>query len=49
MSADTAIPDIAIEAVIADERVRTPDLGGKATTVDMTKAVSTAMNAAARA
>ena len=42
-------PARAIEAVIADERVRTPDLGGKATTVDMTKAVSTAMNAAARA
>jgi len=29
----------AIEAVIADERVRTPDLGGKATTADMTRAV----------
>lgn len=28
-----------IEAVLADERVRTPDLGGKATTADMTKAV----------
>jgi tartrate dehydrogenase/decarboxylase / D-malate dehydrogenase len=33
----------AIEAVIADERVRTPDLGGKATTVDMTRAVTAAM------
>ena len=29
----------AIEAVIANESVRTPDLGGKATTVEMTKAV----------
>ena len=29
----------AIEAVIADERVRTPDLGGKATTEEMTRAV----------
>jgi tartrate dehydrogenase/decarboxylase / D-malate dehydrogenase len=33
----------AIEAVIADERVKTPDLGGKATTAEMTKAVTTAM------
>jgi tartrate dehydrogenase/decarboxylase/D-malate dehydrogenase len=33
----------AIEAVIADETVRTPDLGGKATTADMTRAVTTAM------
>jgi tartrate dehydrogenase/decarboxylase/D-malate dehydrogenase len=39
----------AIESVIADERVRTPDLGGKATTADMTKAVTAAMNAAATA
>jgi tartrate dehydrogenase/decarboxylase/D-malate dehydrogenase len=30
----------AIEAVIADEKVRTPDLGGKATTTDMTAAVT---------
>jgi tartrate dehydrogenase/decarboxylase/D-malate dehydrogenase len=29
----------AIEQVIGDERVKTPDLGGKATTVEMTKAV----------
>jgi tartrate dehydrogenase/decarboxylase/D-malate dehydrogenase len=36
----------AIEAVIADERVRTPDLGGKASTAEMTKAVSAAMTAA---
>jgi len=34
----------AIEAVIADEKVRTPDLGGKATTVDMTRAVTAAMH-----
>jgi tartrate dehydrogenase/decarboxylase/D-malate dehydrogenase len=38
----------AIEAVIADERVRTPDLGGKATTADMTKAVAAAMNETAK-
>jgi tartrate dehydrogenase/decarboxylase/D-malate dehydrogenase len=38
----------AIEAVIADERVRTPDLGGKATTAEMTKAVTAAMNATSR-
>jgi tartrate dehydrogenase/decarboxylase/D-malate dehydrogenase len=38
----------AIEAVIADERVRTPDLGGKATTAEMTRAVTTAMAEAAR-
>ena len=35
----------AIERVIGDERVRTPDLGGRATTADMTKAVSTALTA----
>jgi tartrate dehydrogenase/decarboxylase/D-malate dehydrogenase len=33
----------AIEAVIADETVRTPDLGGKATTEDVARAVSAAM------
>ena len=33
----------AIEAVIADDSVRTPDLGGKATTVDMTRAVTSAL------
>ena len=33
----------AIEAVIADEKVRTPDLGGKATTAEMTKAVTAGM------
>jgi len=32
----------AIEQVIADERVKTPDLGGKATTVDMTTAITSA-------
>jgi tartrate dehydrogenase/decarboxylase/D-malate dehydrogenase len=35
----------AIERVIADERVRTPDLGGRATTTDMTKAVASALTA----
>src|SRR5688572_2623680 len=35
----------AIEAVIADERVRTPDLGGKATTEDMTRAVTAGLTA----
>ena len=29
----------AIERVIGDERVKTPDLGGKASTADMAKAV----------
>jgi tartrate dehydrogenase/decarboxylase/D-malate dehydrogenase len=38
----------AIEAVIADERVRTPDLGGTATTAEMTAAVTAAMAEAAR-
>jgi len=33
----------AIERVIGDERVKTPDLGGKATTADMTKAVASAL------
>jgi tartrate dehydrogenase/decarboxylase/D-malate dehydrogenase len=33
----------AIERVIGDARVRTPDLGGKATTADMTNAVATAL------
>jgi len=33
----------AIEAVVADEKVRTPDLGGKATTADMTEAVTSGM------
>ena len=33
----------AIEGVLADERVRTPDLGGRATTAEMTKAVTAAM------
>jgi tartrate dehydrogenase/decarboxylase/D-malate dehydrogenase len=37
----------AIEAVIADERVRTPDLGGKATTAQMTAAVTAALGALA--
>ena len=36
----------AIESVIADEKVRTPDLGGKATTADMTGAVTSALQAA---
>ncbi len=33
----------AIERVLSDERVKTPDLGGKATTAEMTKAVTSAM------
>ena len=37
-----------IESVLSDERVKTPDLGGKATTADMTKAVTTALTQAAR-
>jgi tartrate dehydrogenase/decarboxylase/D-malate dehydrogenase len=35
----------AIERVIGDERVKTPDLGGKATTAEMTKAVTAALTA----
>ena len=35
----------AIEGVLSDERVKTPDLGGKATTAEMVKAVTTAMTA----
>jgi tartrate dehydrogenase/decarboxylase/D-malate dehydrogenase len=35
----------AIERVIGDERVKTPDLGGKATTAEMTKAVVQAFGA----
>ena len=38
----------AIESVLSDERVKTPDLGGKATTADMTKAVTTALTQSAR-
>jgi tartrate dehydrogenase/decarboxylase/D-malate dehydrogenase len=38
----------AIEAVISDDRVRTPDLGGKATTEDMTRAVTNAMTQGAK-
>jgi tartrate dehydrogenase/decarboxylase/D-malate dehydrogenase len=38
----------AIEAVIADERVRTPDLGGKATTEEMTRAVTSGLTQGAR-
>ena len=33
----------AIEQVIGDERVKTPDLGGRATTADMTRAVAAAL------
>src|SRR5688572_27286638 len=33
----------AIEGVLSDERVKTPDLGGKATTAEMTKAVTAAL------
>ena len=35
----------AIESVLADERVKTPDLGGRATTADMAKAVASSMTA----
>jgi tartrate dehydrogenase/decarboxylase/D-malate dehydrogenase len=35
----------AIEGVLSDERVKTPDLGGKATTADMLKAITTALAA----
>ena len=35
----------AIESVLSDERVKTPDLGGRATTADMTNAVVAVMKA----
>ena len=35
----------AIESVLADGRVQTPDLGGKATTADMTRAITSALGA----
>jgi len=35
----------AIEGVLSDERVKTPDLGGKATTADMTRAITGALAA----
>ena len=35
----------AIESVLSDERVKTPDLGGKATTADMTRAITSAVGA----
>jgi tartrate dehydrogenase/decarboxylase/D-malate dehydrogenase len=35
----------AIESVIADDRVRTPDLGGRATTEEMTRAVMSGLGA----
>jgi tartrate dehydrogenase/decarboxylase/D-malate dehydrogenase len=35
----------AIESVLSDERVKTPDLGGKATTADMAKAITSALGA----
>jgi tartrate dehydrogenase/decarboxylase/D-malate dehydrogenase len=34
-----------IEVVLAEGSVKTPDLGGRATTADMSKAITTAMNA----
>jgi tartrate dehydrogenase/decarboxylase/D-malate dehydrogenase len=36
-----------IESVLADGRVKTPDLGGRATTADMAKAIAAAMNSKA--
>jgi tartrate dehydrogenase/decarboxylase / D-malate dehydrogenase len=33
----------AIEGVLSDERVKTPDLGGKATTADVTRAITSAL------
>jgi len=38
----------AIEAVIASDTVRTPDLGGKATTEEMTRAVTSALTRATK-
>jgi tartrate dehydrogenase/decarboxylase / D-malate dehydrogenase len=38
----------AIESVLADERVRTPDLGGRATTAEMAAAVTAALAAVSR-
>jgi tartrate dehydrogenase/decarboxylase / D-malate dehydrogenase len=39
----------AIESVLSDERVKTPDLGGKATTADMSNAVTAQLTASAPA
>ena len=41
--AETAIVDGAIERVLADGNIRTPDLGGKATTEDIGKAIAEAL------
>src|SRR5687767_13596725 len=38
----------AIESVLSDERVKTPDLGGKATTADMSKALTAVLTQSAR-
>jgi tartrate dehydrogenase/decarboxylase/D-malate dehydrogenase len=35
----------AIEGVLSDERVKTPDLGGKATTAEMTRAITSSLGA----
>jgi len=37
-----------IESVLSDERVKTPDLGGRATTAEMTKAVTAAVISSSR-
>jgi tartrate dehydrogenase/decarboxylase/D-malate dehydrogenase len=37
-----------IEGVLSQGQVKTPDLGGRATTAEMTKAVTNAMTAASR-
>jgi tartrate dehydrogenase/decarboxylase / D-malate dehydrogenase len=37
-----------IEGVLSDGKVKTPDLGGRATTAEMTKAVTAAMSASSR-
>ena len=38
----------AIESVLSDERVKTPDLGGRATTAEMTAAVTSALMASSK-
>ena len=38
------VVEMILEGVLADERVKTPDLGGRATTADMTRAVTAAMS-----
>jgi tartrate dehydrogenase/decarboxylase/D-malate dehydrogenase len=39
----TDAPEVAVRSVLADGRVRTPAIGGRASTDDMTEAVTSAL------